>query len=60
MISWDVTNGLARRAWARNPGAEWAVGESMKREPLLKVTRPAHADGDLVKESLKAYFGKEG
>ena len=25
MIAWDVTNGLARRAWARNPGARFAV-----------------------------------
>jgi urocanate hydratase len=37
MIAWDVTNGLARRAWARNPEAQFAIGRAMESEPRLRV-----------------------
>lgn len=47
MLFWDVNNGIARRAWARNPSALFAIQEAMKEEPLLKVTLP-----NLVKEEL--------
>ena len=40
MLHWDVNNGIARRSWARNDGAMFAIKEAMKREPLLKVTLP--------------------
>lgn len=40
MLRWDVTNGLARRAWARNAGAEFAIREAMARDPRLVVTLP--------------------
>jgi urocanate hydratase len=53
MIAWDVTNGLARRAWARNPGARFAVGRAMEAEPRLTVTLPEEADDGLVRAALE-------
>jgi len=44
MLYWDVHNGIARRAWARNPGALAALERAMQEEPLLKVTVPSLAD----------------
>lgn len=40
MLLWDVNNGIARRSWARNEGAIFAIKEEMKRTPGLKVTLP--------------------
>tara|TARA_B100001113_G_scaffold147419_1_gene120868 strand:- start:352 stop:2376 length:2025 start_codon:yes stop_codon:yes gene_type:complete len=40
MLHWDVNNGVARRAWARNTGAIEAIGQAMKENPALKVTMP--------------------
>ena len=53
MIAWDVTNGLARRAWARNPGARFAVERAMAAESRLQVTLPNQADDQLLSEALK-------
>jgi len=47
MLFWDVNNGIARRGWARNAEALFAIKEAMKQQPLLKVTLP-----NLVDESL--------
>jgi urocanate hydratase len=47
MLFWDVNNGIARRSWARNPEAIFAIREAMKREPLLKVTLPNLVDDSL-------------
>ena len=52
MLHWDVNNGIARRSWARNEGAEWAIRRAMEQEPRLKVTMPAHADDDVVRKAL--------
>ena len=38
MLHWDVNNGVARRAWARNSGAIEAITDAMAENPLLKVT----------------------
>ena len=38
MLHWDVNNGIARRSWARNEGAIFAIERAMEAEPLLKVT----------------------
>jgi urocanate hydratase len=38
MLHWDVNNGIARRAWARNPEADFAIKRAMELEPKLKVT----------------------
>ena len=52
MLHWDVNNGIARRSWARNPGAVWALVRAMAAEPRLKVTRANHADASLIKKAL--------
>lgn len=48
MLHWDVNNGIARRSWARNEGAMFAIKEAMKREPLLKVTLPNLVDEQIL------------
>lgn len=48
MLSWDVGNGLARRNWARNDGAIWAIKQAMEMEPLMKVTIPEIATDEVV------------
>ena len=40
MLFWDVNNGIARRNWARNEGAIFAIKRAMESEPNLKVTIP--------------------
>jgi len=40
MLFWDVNNGIARRNWARNDGAIFAIKRAMQTQPLLKVTIP--------------------
>ena len=40
MLHWDVNNGIARRSWARNDGARFAIQREMDRTPNLKVTMP--------------------
>jgi urocanate hydratase len=54
MLHWDVNNGIARRAWGRNEGAEAAIERAMQDEPRLRVTMPTHADADLVRAALAA------
>jgi urocanate hydratase len=48
MLLWDVNNGIARRSWARNEGAIFAIREEMKRTPGLRVTLPNIPDEDLL------------
>lgn len=52
MLHWDVNNGIARRAWARNSNAVWSIQEEMKREPRLRVTLPNEADDGLLERTL--------
>jgi len=40
MLLYDVNNGIARRSWARNKEAIFAIGREMERRPNLKVTVP--------------------
>ncbi|MFO7719515.1 MAG: urocanate hydratase [Gillisia sp.] len=47
MLFWDVTNGLARRSWARNKEAIFAVNRAMEIEKKLKITMP-----NIVEDSL--------
>ncbi|MHC1705477.1 MAG: urocanate hydratase [Tenuifilaceae bacterium] len=53
MLLWDVNNGIARRSWARNKGAMFAIQREMQRNPLLKVTIPNIADDDIVNKVIK-------
>ena len=48
MLFWDVNNGIARRNWARNEEAIFAIKREMKRNPKLNVTLPNIADQDLI------------
>jgi urocanate hydratase len=52
MLFFDVNNGIARRAWARNPEALIAIGRELVRTPRLKVTVPQIADESLVRKAL--------
>jgi len=44
MLHWDVNNGVARRSWARNSGAIFAIKQAMKLNSDLKVTLPNEVD----------------
>ena len=48
MLFWDVNNGIARRSWARNDEAIFAIKREMERTPDLKVTIPNIVDEDLL------------
>ncbi|MFN3640116.1 MAG: urocanate hydratase, partial [Flavobacterium sp.] len=48
MLFWDVNNGIARRNWARNEGAIFAIKRAMETQPLLKVTIPNTVDETLL------------
>jgi len=48
MLHWDVNNGIARRSWAQNPPAKFAIQQAMKQNPDLKVTLPNEADEELL------------
>ena len=47
MLFWDVNNGIARRNWARNEEASFAIKRAMKNEKNLKVTLPNPVDSSL-------------
>ena len=53
MLFWDVNNGIARRSWARNEGARFAIEREMARTPGLKVTLPNLADENLIRKALQ-------
>ena len=53
MLTWDVENGVARRAWARNPGAISAIQRAMARQPNLEVTLPGTVDQDRLDHWLE-------
>jgi urocanate hydratase len=48
MLLWDVNNGIARRSWARNEEALFAIRREMERTPDLIVTLPNLADDKLI------------
>ena len=50
MLFWDVNNGIARRSWARNDEAMFAIKREMKRSPELKVTLPNIVDDNLLND----------
>ena len=53
MLHWDVNNGIARRSWARNEPAMFAIKRAMEVEPRLKVTMPNFADDELINNIVK-------
>ncbi|MEQ8626096.1 urocanate hydratase [Ekhidna sp.] len=48
MLFYDVNNGIARRSWARNDEALFAIKREMERTPELKVTLPNLVDENLL------------
>ncbi len=48
MLHWDVNNGVARRNWARNENAIFAIKRAMEVEPLLKITIPEIVGDDII------------
>ena len=48
MLHWDVNNGIARRSWARNDEAIFAIKRAMEAEPKLKVTLPNKVEDGLI------------
>ncbi|MEQ9188198.1 MAG: urocanate hydratase [Cryomorphaceae bacterium] len=52
MLHWDVNNGIARRSWARNDEAIFAIQRAMNAEPRLKVTLPSKVDDSIINDSV--------
>jgi urocanate hydratase len=52
MLFYDVNNGIARRAWARNSGSLEAIQREMDRSPQLKVTVPNLVDPSILDKLL--------
>lgn len=48
MLHWDVNNGIARRSWARNKEAIFAIKRAMEKEPKLQVTLPNIPNENLI------------
>lgn len=48
MLLWDVNNGIARRSWARNRGAMFAIEREMNRTLNLEVTMPNIVDDGII------------
>ncbi|MCK4747729.1 MAG: urocanate hydratase, partial [Bacteroidales bacterium] len=53
MLFWDVNHGIARRSWARNEGAMFAIEREMDRFPDLKVTMPNLADDKIIDKAIE-------
>ncbi|MDO5342845.1 MAG: urocanate hydratase [Bacteroidia bacterium] len=53
MLHWDVNNGIARRSWARNEPAMFAIRRAMEVEPRLKVTMPNIANDEMIAKIVK-------
>ena len=50
MLFYDVNNGIARRSWARNDEAIFAIKREMERTPSLKVTIPNLVEDNLLSD----------
>ena len=48
MLFWDVNNGIARRSWARNKEAQFAIKREMERTPGLKITWANGVDENIL------------
>jgi len=48
MLFWDVNNGIARRAWARNEGAVFTATREVKRAKNLQITLPNTVENSLL------------
>ncbi|WP_412466922.1 urocanate hydratase [Pedobacter sp. KLB.chiD] len=50
MLFYDVNNGIARRSWARNKEARFAIEREMARTADLKITMPNLVDEELLND----------
>ena len=48
MLSWDVNNGIARRAWARNPHAIYTAVKAMNMDDKMKITLPEQVEDEVI------------
>ena len=48
MLLYDVNNGIARRSWARNKNAQFAIKREMERNDMLKITLANGVDDALL------------
>ena len=53
MLHWDVTNGVARRAWARNQGAIKSIKQAMEINDQLKITIPESVQDSMLDDLFK-------
>merc|ERR1719322_991465 len=52
MLGWDVSNGVARRAWSGNNNAQATIKRAMDDQPLLRVTKAHTVEDDQLLEKL--------
>jgi len=52
MLGWDVSNGVARRAWSGNGNADSTIRRAMKDDPRLKITLPNRVASSSLLEGL--------
>jgi urocanate hydratase len=52
MLFYDVNNGIARRAWARNTGSLEAIQREMNRRPDLKITLPTLVNDEILDQLI--------
>ncbi len=50
MLFFDVNNGIARRSWARNSEADFAIKREMARTPKLQVTLANRVDDEILEQ----------
>jgi urocanate hydratase len=50
MLHWDVNNGVARRSWARNEEAIFAIKKEMEKTPELLVTLPNLVENKILED----------
>ncbi len=55
MLHWDVNNGIARRSWARNGPATFAIKRAMQDNPNLIVTLPYLTDEKMIDGLFEDY-----
>jgi len=53
MIAWDVNNGIARRAWAGNPGARFAASRAMQADGRYRATLPHSVDEGILDGAIR-------
>jgi urocanate hydratase len=50
MLYYDVNNGIARRAWARNKNALSTIQRELLKKHEIKITLPNEVDDSIMKQ----------